>query len=322
MIRRPWLQRFLALLLGLVSTSPSLAADRVKVVTTLPDLAWAARIIGGDLVDVASLLSGHGDPHDARPRAAFVREVAAAQVVCLVGSELEAGWLPAVLARAGNAQVRPGGKGYCDLSLDVPIKEKPAVAFDLSRGDVHPFGNPHYWLSPKAFAAGSRAIAEALVRVDPAHATAYDQGLARLTRQLDDLDTRTAAVLAPLVTLAGGQPIVLEYHKEFAYFLEDYGLRSGGSIEARPGLMPSAGRLAEVVATAKSAGVRVVLAAEDDPGQTLARFHELSGIPVVVVPTMVQPDGSLTTYPDVQLHLASALVRGVFGTNAAAKPHG
>jgi len=299
---------FIALLITSLSAT---AFAKVKVVTTIPDLAWVAAEVGGDYVESKALLRGNENPHfvDAVPE--FTRLTADADVVCMAGLDLEVGYMPAVLTRSGNAKIQPGGPGYCEAGKFVQVLEKPTAAVDRSMGDVHPAGNPHFFLSPKALADGAKEIAAALTRVDPAHTSDYKKGLTNFAAKMDALDKEVVKLLNPLKSAqdkAGGKPLLIEYHREFSYFLNEYGLTSFGSIEEKPGVPPSAGRLGEIAAASKAAGIRVALAADYYPKKTLERFSELSGIKVVVVPTMIQPSGSYKTYAELQKHIANSLV--------------
>lgn len=288
---------------------PALADSKVKVITSLTDLAWAAKQVGGEHVDVKPLLNGTENPHYVDTVPEFIRLVADAQVVCIAGLQLEIGWMPKVLSRSGNAQVQPGGKGYCDTGRAVSVLEKPEGHVDRSMGDIHPAGNPHFWLSPKALAEGAKEIAGAFSRVDPAHTGDYQKGLAALTKQLDELQARNKAKLAPIAAKFQG-PFVIEYHKEFSYFDEAYGLRCMGTIEEKPGIPPSAGRIAEISLAAKSAGIKVAFAGEYAPKNVLSRFKELSGIPVLQLPTASRPgDAEIGDYPKLEAAMVDRIVK-------------
>lgn len=297
----------------LVLSALSAFAAPVKVITSTTDLAWATKEIGGALVDVTPLLKGTENPHyvDAVPE--FVRLAAEAQVALVIGLELEIGWIPKVLSRSGNSQVQPGGKGYCEVGKIIPVLEKPAGAVDRSMGDVHPAGNPHFWLSPKYLGIAAGEIAETLIKVDPSHAKDYHGGLAKLRAQLDELEMRARGRLAPLLAGKTG-PVLIEYHKELAYFLDTYKLTSLGSIEEKPGVSPSAGRLAEIAQSAKAAGITLAVAGDTAPKKTLERFSELSGIPVQVVPLSVVPSKTPKDYPELHKALIDAIVVGLGGT--------
>jgi len=295
-----------------LATLPLAAEGKQRVVTTLPDLAWVAAEIGGPRVEAGALLRGSENPHylDAVPD--FIRRVADADVVCLIGLELEAGYMPAVLARSGNAAVQPGGVGYCEVASKVTVQDKPTGPVDRSMGDVHPGGNPHFHLSPVALSEAAVVIYETLARVDPQGQATYQDGLTKLQAKLRVIQTATEQKLKPLLAL-GPNPLVIEYHKEFTYFFSAYGIPSFGSIEEKPGVAPSAARLALLAKAAKEAGVRVIVAASYNPSRTLERFSELSGIPLAVVPPMMYPSQGITTYDELQSAVADALILKAVG---------
>jgi len=305
------------ILILLLWTSLTFAADKVAVVTSLADLGWAAQQIGKQYVEVTPLLSGTENPHfvDAVPR--FISAVANAKLVCLVGLDLEVGWMPKILTRSGNANVQPGGPGYCETGKAVTLLEKPSGNIDRSMGDVHPQGNPHYWLAPHALAEGSREIRDGLIRVDPAHAAEYRKNYDALAATLEALQKKNKERIAKALANVSGTP-AMEYHREFTYFFAAYGLKSFGSIEEKPGVPPSAGRIAEISIAAKNAGVKVALAGPYAPEKTLVRFTELSGVPVKNVPTSVQPHGKITDYVELQDYLVGAVLESL--TRAGTTP--
>ncbi len=279
--------------------SSVLFASPIKVVTSTTDLAWAAREIGKENVEVVSLLNGTENPHFVDTVPDFILKVADAKVVCIIGLELEIGWMPKVLSKSGNAGVQPGGVGYCETGNGAQILEKPQGQIDRSMGDVHPFGNPHFWLSPIALTEGAKEILSALIRVDPAHKGSYEKNYSAWKKESL---RRTSELKAKLQKAIGKNdaPKVIEYHREFSYFWDVYGLKSLGSIEEKPGLNPSAGRIAEISKIAKSAGVKVAFAGEYAPKKTLDRFTELSGVKVASFPTSIQPEGKIKDYWQLQ----------------------
>jgi len=291
--------------------SNSLAQAAIKVVTTIPDIAWMVQEIGGSKVEAKALLRGTENPHfvDAKPD--FILSASNADVVCFAGLELEVGYLPPVLSKSGNAKVQPAGIGYCDVSRNVSVREKLQGPVDRSMGDVHPAGNPHYFLSPKALAEGAVEVTRVMSAVDPKNAAEYGKGLKAFQAKMDTLHTEIYARLEPFRKAQNGKPILIEYHKEYAYFLEEYGILSFGSIEDKPGVPPSAGRLAEIGGQAKSAGVKVALGADYNPQKTLQRFHEISSIPLAIVPTMIQEKGEIKKYEDLQRHIADQLLKSL-----------
>jgi zinc/manganese transport system substrate-binding protein len=302
---------FYTLFLGLCWSLNAWGAERLKVLTTLPDFAWMVQEIGGEFVEAKALLRGTENPHyvDAVPD--FIRLVADAKVVCLAGMDLEVGYMPAVLSKSGNAAVQPGGAGYCEIGKSITALDKPTGPVNRSMGDVHPAGNPHFFLSPKSMAEGSQEVVKTLARVDPAHAAHYQKAGDAFKSRMDRLSQEIRTKLEPFRAAQQGKPLLLEYHKEYAYFLAEYGLLSFGSLEEKPGMPPSAGRLATVGSSAKAAGVKLILAADYNPAKTLQRFQEISGIPAVIVPTMVQTKGPASSYADLQRHIADALLKAL-----------
>lgn len=295
------------LTLVILALSTSLIADPLKIVTSTTDLAWAVKQIGGAHVEVTSLLKGTENPHyvDAVPE--FVRLVADANGVVIVGLDLEVGWMPKVLTRSGNSKVQPGGVGYVEAGKGVHTLERPIGGVDRSMGDIHPAGNPHFWLGPKAFSQAMGPVTQMLKVLDPTHAADYDGGLNRFIAFMDKTQKDNAKQLHQAL-ISVKQPVLVEYHKEFAYFLEDYELKSLGSIEEKPGVAPSAGRLAEMGLLAKNNGVRFALASETAPKKTLERFTEISQIPVVIVPMSLQPAKGLKDYTAFQTRLVDAVL--------------
>src|SRR5438046_3697653 len=124
------------------------AANKLKVVTTTQDLASITREVGGDRVDVTSIARGYQDPHFVEPKPSFLLLLKNADLLEVVGLELEIGWLPPLLDQCRNNNIRPGATGYLDVSQGVEILDRPTGAVNRSMGDVQPMGNPNYWLDP------------------------------------------------------------------------------------------------------------------------------------------------------------------------------
>src|SRR5215212_9896220 len=122
------------------------AQGKLNVVATTEDLGSLAREIGGDKVTVTALAKGYQDPHWVDPKPSFILAVSRADLLIVIGRELEIGWLPPLITNSWNAKVQPGEAGYLDASMNVKILEIPTGQITRAMGDVHPSGNPHYWL--------------------------------------------------------------------------------------------------------------------------------------------------------------------------------
>jgi zinc/manganese transport system substrate-binding protein len=268
------------------------AEAKLKVVTTLPDIAEIVRDVGGDQVEVSALLRGSEDPHYSDARPDYILKVNRADIVCSIGLELEIGWLPKVLQKSGNAKVQQGGLGYCELGKAIKPLEVPVGAIDRSLGDVHPMGNPHFYLSPHYMADAGQEVVRVLSLNLPDKAQMfqknYDAFKARMTKLQADIQKQVKP------------DKVMEYHKEFTYFFNTYGLNSAGSLEEKPGMPPSAARIAEVAKLAKDQKVAILFATPSAPHKILERFTELSGIPVATVPGYVQSSGDASNIEALQ----------------------
>ena len=282
---------------------PSLAQAKLNVVTTTTDIKWLVEKIGGERVVVESLLSGFEDPHyiDAMPH--FVGKAARADVFCLVGLDLEVGWVPKVLSRSANKNVQPGGKGYCDVGKGVSALGIPQGKIDRSQGDVHPGGNPHYHLGPDAFLDGGKIVLGVLMGLDAPHADLYRANFQALKGEMAQLKKRIAAIVAPLK----GKRF-MEYHENFAYFFHEFGLNTDGAMEELPGVPPSAGRLARVIKRAKERGVTLMLVTDSASPGAVRKFRQSSGIPVLNLPVSILSKGEPGDYPALLVSMAKKMV--------------
>ena len=247
------------------------AEAKINVVTTTTDIGWAVKKIGGEQVEVNALLKGHEDPHYVDAVPSFILMAANADVLCSIGLDLEIGWLPRVLERSGNRKIQAGGSGDCELGRGIKPKDVPTAAVDRSMGHVHAKGNPHFWLSPLVFSNAIEQIVLTLTRVDPEHAALYRKRYQSLKTEMLSLDTQLKKMMTTSTLRA------MEYHEEFAYFLDALGLQSYGPLEEKPGLPPSAARLANIALRTRSEKIDIILATNTTPKSILNKFKELSG---------------------------------------------
>src|ERR1700731_3838851 len=162
----------LAVLLILLSLGalflPSLAeAKKLNVVTSTTDLAALTQEVGGDKVNVESIAKGYQDPHFVEAKPSFLLKLRQADLLIAVGLQLEIGWLPPLITQSGNPRIQVGAAGYLDASQFAEILEVPTGVVTRAMGDVHPLGNPHYWLDPDNGRRVARGIAQKLGELDP-----------------------------------------------------------------------------------------------------------------------------------------------------------
>ena len=246
--------RLVTLAALLAVTAHPLAAGPLKVVTTTEDLASLAREVGGDKVEVVAMAKGYQDPHFVDPKPSFILAVSRADLLIAVGRELEIGWLPPLQNSSRNAKVQVGGDGYLDASGNVKILEIARGQVTRAMGDVHPFGNPHYWLDPNNGRLIAQAIRDRLTQRDQANAAYYAQRYADFDKRLAAAEKRWDAAMAPYK----GAKIVT-YHRSWPNFMERWGLDVMGYVEPKPGIPPSPSHIIALIADMKAQGVKLIV---------------------------------------------------------------
>jgi zinc/manganese transport system substrate-binding protein len=275
----------------IASTVPVRAAGPLKVITTTEDLASIAREVAGDKATVESLSRGYQDPHFVEAKPSFVLKLNKADLLIAVGRELEIGWLPPLITQARNAKIQPGGAGYLDASLDARILEVPSGPITRAMGDVHPSGNPHYWLDPENGKRMATAVARRLSALDAANAAYYAQRAADFEKRLTAAQARWAAMLAPYKGIK-----VVTYHRSWPNFTERFGLDVIGYVEPKPGIPPSPRHTIDLIQEMKRQNVKLILVEPYFDLKTPNSIARETGGRVVVLPPSVGGEKEITDY--------------------------
>jgi len=292
--------RFLLALAMLFAAHPAAAA--VKVVTTTQDLAAIVEAVGGSDVTVSSIARGDLDPHFVDAKPSFMVKLASADLVVCIGLELEIGWLPSLLTGSRNPKVQPGAAGYLDASAAISPIEKPTGAIDRSRGDIHPLGNPHYWLDPENGRKVARLVAQKLTSLDAAHSADYAKNLATFESTLTEKEATWKAKMAPL---QGAN--VVGYHSTFDYLCAAYGMNVVGFVEPKPGIPPTPAHTLEISTKAKDAGAKRVFVEPYHNPSGAQPIADASGAKIVIVPTSVGSATGIETYFDLFDHIVAVI---------------
>jgi zinc/manganese transport system substrate-binding protein len=243
----------LAALLALIGfASPASAA--LNVVTSTEDLASLVREVGGDKVKVEAIARGYQDPHFVEPKPSFILKLHSADLLVVVGRELEIGWLPPLIQQSRNAKIQPGAEGYLDASLNVRILDIPTGQITRAMGDVHPQGNPHYWLDPGNGRRIAQGILDKLGKLSAADAAYFKQRFDDFSRRLGDAEKRWDGIMAPFKGLQ-----VVTYHNSWPNFAERFGLNVIGYVEPRPGIPPSPSHTLDLMKAMKAQNVKLIL---------------------------------------------------------------
>jgi zinc/manganese transport system substrate-binding protein len=234
-------------------------AQQVRVVASWPALADITKQIGKELVNAESLATGVEDPHGVPMKPSFVPRLNRADALVLIGLDDELSWLPALLEVASNPKILPGQPGYIDCSVGIPVAEPP-VRLDRAEGDLHPKGNPHYLLDPVYTKIVAQNIAAGLSRNFPQHQAAFEKNLKAYVTELDSWIARWEKMTAPLKGVK-----FVEYHQEWVYFANRYGLKRVGAVELKPGIEPTPNHIVDLVQRIKQEKAQVLLYGAQNP---------------------------------------------------------
>jgi len=284
--------KFLIVLLCVALLAPSAAqAKKLKVITTLTDLASLTQEISGDKVDVEALAKGYQDPHFVEPKPSFLLKLRNADLLISVGLDLEIGWLPPLITQSGNGRIQPGAQGYLDASQFAEILEQPQGKVDRSMGDVHPLGNPHYWLDPDNGRRVAKGIATKLGELDPGDSAYFQQRYQDFANRLAEAEKKWDAEMAPY----RGRKIVT-YHRSWPNFAKHFGLDVVGYIEPRPGIPPTPSHTIELVNLMKRENIKIELIEPYFDSKTPNSIASMTGGRVVVMLTSVGGRPEVTDY--------------------------
>jgi len=276
-----------AILAGTTAAAPS----KLFVMTTTEDLASIAREIGGDRITVDSIAKGYQDPHFVEAKPSFILKLQKADVLVCVGRELEIGWLPPLIQQSRNAKVQVGAPGYLDASLGATILEIPNGNITRAMGDVHPLGNPHYWMDPENGKRIGKQIADKLSELRSGDSGFFQQQLTSFTARLDTAEKGWLAQMAPYK----GTKIVT-YHRSFPNFAERFGLDIVGYVEPRPGIPPTPQHTLDLITEMKRANVKLVLVEPYFDLKTPQAIGRDTGAQVLVMPPSVGGTKEVTDY--------------------------
>jgi zinc/manganese transport system substrate-binding protein len=269
--------------------APARAA--LSVVTTTEDLANIAREVGGDKIKVESLSRGYQDPHFVEAKPSLVFKLNKADLLIAVGRELEIGWLPPLITQSRNAKIQPGAEGYLDASLTAKILDIPTGQLTRAMGDVHPQGNPHYWLDPDNGKRIAKAVERKLSTMDAANAAFYTQREEDFERRVTAADKGWQAQLASYKGLK-----TVTYHRSWPNFADHFGLDVVGYVEPRPGIPPSPSHTIDLIKAMKDQNVKIILVEPYFDLKTPNSIARETGAKVLVLPPSVGGVPEVTDY--------------------------
>lgn len=281
------------------------AIAKVKVVTTIPDLAQITKEIGGDKVETSYMCKGTQDPHFVDPRPSFVVLLNQADLLIYVGAQLEVGWLPPLIRQARNTKIQPLKPGHLNGSSVVKLLEVQKQV-DRAQGDIHPVGNPHWWLDPYNGIRVAEEIARRLKTIDPSNGSYYENNLKGFVDRLRRKIKEWEAMLIPYK----GTRLVM-YHKSWVYFNRWAQFEEAGFIEPKPGIPPSASHIGELIKTLKGSGVKLVISESYYPSRTAELVAQKLNAKYIQLPSMVGGRPEIKTYMQLIEAIVTDIVNGL-----------
>jgi ABC-type Zn uptake system ZnuABC Zn-binding protein ZnuA len=286
-----WILALTALVVAGLASPPACQAKKLNVVTSTTDMAALAQEVGGDRITVEAIAKGYQDPHFVEAKPSFLLKLKNADLLISVGLQLEIGWLPPLITQCGNGRIQVGAPGYLDASQFAEILDVPTGQITRAMGDVHPLGNPHYWLDPNNGRRIARGIAQKLGEMDPADSQYFQQRFQDFDRRLTAAEKNWDAQMAPY-----RERKLVAYHTSWSNFARHFGLQIVGYIEPRPGIPPTPGHTLEIIQLMKRDNVKVVIVEPYFDLKTPNSIGSATGAKVLVLLPSVGGEKQVTDY--------------------------
>jgi ABC-type Zn uptake system ZnuABC Zn-binding protein ZnuA len=289
---------------GLLVASLAHAAsstEPLNIVVTIPVLKDLTEQVGGAHVRVTSLLSGYENEHTYSPKPSDLVAVRKARLLFEVGIGLEV-WVSLLVKNAGSASLRvvTTSKGIALL------RDRPDLHGGAHAGEGDERGNPHVWLDPENAMTMMRHITEALIQIDPAHATEYRANQASYLRKLDQL----RGELSERITRVADRRFIA-HHPAWPYFARRFGFQIVGTIQPQSGSEPSALHLHDLIAKIKKDRIKVVVSESQLSQKTPELLAKETGARVVVLTTLPGGLPHTETYLDMLRYNVLQLVNAL-----------
>ena len=293
---------FVVLSLLIFFRAPAFAApETLFVVTTITDLAAITKAVGDERVKVESIAKGFQDPHYVEAKPSFMRVVNQARLLFYAGLQLEIGWLPLLVQGARNPRLI-----QANLSQGVSVLERPTGPVSRAQGDVHPDGNPHFWLDPRNGAVIARTITQELKAVAPAEGAYFEQNLKLFEADLNRRRQMWEARMAPFRGVE-----IVAYHKQWEYLAHWSGLTIIDYVEDKPGIPPAPQHLANLVRTMQQKKVKALLVANFTNPNMPQSVAEKTGAKMVILPASVGGEKGIDSYGDLFDSIVGKLIEAL-----------
>lgn len=273
-----------ALIAALVFAVPVRAHAALDIFACEPEWASIAQELGGNNVSVYAATNGLQDPHQVQARPSLIARARTADLVVCTGAELETGWMPVILRRAGNARIQPGSTGYFEAVSAVRLLDAPS-RLDRADGDVHAAGNPHIQTSPRNIRAVAVALSKRMQDLDSSNAESYAKRTEDFLARWDAATRRWEETAKPLKDIH-----IAVSHKNWIYLTTWLGMDEAAALEPKPGIPPGPAYLSQILADVPRKSIRFVIYAAYEDARPAEYVAELAKIPAVSLPFTVGGD--------------------------------
>lgn len=277
----------------LILLNQQLFAEKIKVVTTLTDLKSITELIGGDKVEVFSIATGYQNPHFVDPKPSYIIKLSTAGMFVTVGLDLETGWSPSLLVSSRNNKIQKGSPGYVDASEGVTLQQVPS-SINRAEGDIHIYGNPHYWLDPLNGKVIAKNIFDGLVRISPENKNYFAVNLKAFN---DKINTKLIEWMTKMLPFKGAG--IIAYHNEWCYFETRFGLKIVDFLEPKPGIPPTPSQLVKIIGEVKSNNIKVIISSPYFTTSSSDVVTKQTNAKTIVLATSVGAYDNIKNYFDV-----------------------
>ena len=279
-------------------------AVKINVVTTTPDLKSITELIGNDKVDVTSIATGFQNPHFVDPKPSFIIKLSKADMFVTVGLDLETGWSPQLLSSSRNPKIQKGSEGYVDASIGVTLLQVPS-SINRAEGDIHIYGNPHYWMDPINGKQIAKNICDALEKISPENKALFEANLTAFNNKIDLKLKEWEVKMAPF---KGSK--IIAYHNEWCYFEQRFGLIILDFLEPKPGIPPTPTQLVKIISEVKNNNIKVVITSPYFTTSSSDVVTSQTGAKTIVLGTSVGAFDSIKDYFDLFDYNIDKLIQG------------
>jgi zinc/manganese transport system substrate-binding protein len=279
-------------------------AVKINVVSTTTDLKCITELIGKDKVDVSSIATGFQNPHFVDPKPSYIIKLSKADMFVTVGLDLETGWSPQLLLSSRNQKIQKGSNGYVDASVGVSLMQVPS-SINRGEGDIHIFGNPHYWLDPINGKQIARNICDGLEKISPENKAFFEANLKDFNTKIDLKLKEWIMRMAPYKGVK-----IIAYHNEWCYFEQRFGFVIVDFLEPKPGIPPTPTQLVKIISEVKSNAIKVIISSPYFTTSSSDVVSTQTGAKTIILGTSVGAFESIKDYFDLFDYNIDKLIQG------------